>query len=306
MKVEQFFYALEIADTGSFSQAARNLYISPPNLSYAVKQIEKTVGFPLFVRTPVGVVPTPEGSKLIERFRIIKREYDQIDEIISSQSHPSQLALRVGTMDLDRFTPVFTQLIQQYVGQSVNFSFLNYDNLNQIMPLVERCQLDFSVIGTLSPYLETVMANLSNHSIAYNMIADVPICALAGPMSPLYHREASISLEELYPYTIVSRGNVADDPELSLLHTTGLSAHVFSEIHVNSSHFFYNMIQTTPVVGLAAYTPLAFQSQSMIENVHAIPISDCDVTAQFGWIKHYRLPLSETASWLLDEIVRLF
>ena len=28
MKVEQYFYAVEIADTGSFSQAARNLFIS--------------------------------------------------------------------------------------------------------------------------------------------------------------------------------------------------------------------------------------------------------------------------------------
>ena len=52
MRVEQFFYAIEIADTGSFSQAARNLYVSQPNLSHAVKQIEEQVGFPLFVRTP--------------------------------------------------------------------------------------------------------------------------------------------------------------------------------------------------------------------------------------------------------------
>ena len=73
VRVEQFFYAIEIADTGSFSQAARNLYVSQPNLSHAVKQIEEQVGFPLFVRTPSGVIPTPEGNDLIDHFRVLKR-----------------------------------------------------------------------------------------------------------------------------------------------------------------------------------------------------------------------------------------
>ena len=41
MKFDAIFYALEVADAGSFSQAARNLYLSQPNLSYAVRQLEK-------------------------------------------------------------------------------------------------------------------------------------------------------------------------------------------------------------------------------------------------------------------------
>ena len=78
MKFDAIFYALEVADAGSFSQAARNLYLSQPNLSYAVRQLEKDLDVQLFHRVPGGVVPTEDGQELIERFRIIRREYEQI------------------------------------------------------------------------------------------------------------------------------------------------------------------------------------------------------------------------------------
>ena len=74
MKFDAIFYALEVADAGSFSQAARNLYLSQPNLSYAVRQLEEDLGVRLFDRIPGGVVPTEAGQALIERFRIIRRD----------------------------------------------------------------------------------------------------------------------------------------------------------------------------------------------------------------------------------------
>lgn len=85
MNIHAYFYAVEIADTGSFSQAARNLYVSQPNLSHAIKQLEQAAGFPLFVRTATGVVPTPEGADLIARFRILKGEFLQIQDAFEQQ-----------------------------------------------------------------------------------------------------------------------------------------------------------------------------------------------------------------------------
>lgn len=66
MKFDAIFYALEVADAGSFSQAARNLYLSQPNLSYAVRQLEKDLDVQLFHRVPGGVVLTEDGQELID------------------------------------------------------------------------------------------------------------------------------------------------------------------------------------------------------------------------------------------------
>ena len=108
MKVEHFFMAIEIANTGSFSQAARNLYISQPNLSHAMKQLEQELGFPLFTRTPSGIIPTPEGNAIIDQFRTMKWEYDQISEAVKSRVYTSRLSLRIATLQGSWTTALFS------------------------------------------------------------------------------------------------------------------------------------------------------------------------------------------------------
>ena len=44
MKLEQLAHAVEIANTGSFSKAAENLYLSQPGLSASIKQLEQELG----------------------------------------------------------------------------------------------------------------------------------------------------------------------------------------------------------------------------------------------------------------------
>lgn len=306
MKIEQGFYLIEIADTGSLSQAARNLYITQPNLTHAVKQIESETGYPVFIRTPGGMVPTQEGRQLIEHLRIIKREYDHVQQMISYSPQAARLALRVATLDFGRATPVFSELIRRYIGIPVNFSFLNCSTLEDLLPEVETCQVDFAVIGTLSPFTKDTVSRLRDHSIEYHKLADTPICAIVGPENPLFGGPDTQPLSAFYPYTVIQHGNAADEPSRSLPYVTGLSKHCFGEVHVNNSQLFYNTIETTTAVGLIAYAPLAFQAQNTDRNIQVIHLSDCSITAQFGWIKNRRFPLTDTATVLLHEIMKLF
>ena len=58
MKLEQLSQVIEIADTGSFSEAARKLFITQPALSRSVKQLEQELGYEIFERNSSGVVLT--------------------------------------------------------------------------------------------------------------------------------------------------------------------------------------------------------------------------------------------------------
>ncbi|MCD8036655.1 MAG: LysR family transcriptional regulator [Clostridiales bacterium] len=53
-----------VVKTGNMSAAAKELYISQPAVSMAVKQLEEKLGSPLLVRTTKGVRLTPEGEVL--------------------------------------------------------------------------------------------------------------------------------------------------------------------------------------------------------------------------------------------------
>lgn len=307
MRIEQYFYAIEIADTGSFSQAARNLYVSQPNLSHAIKQLEQQAGFPLFVRTPSGVIPTAEGASLIDRFRVLKREYEQLTETLNASSPPPRLRLRVAVLNASRTMAACSEIIQRYIGGPISFSFMTYSILDELLPLVETGQVDFALIGTVSNNLKNILGELNRRAIEYHRIADASLCALVGPHNPLFQREKNVILtEDLHPYPIIQYGVASGDPSNSFPHLMGLSSRASGEIMVNSSSLFYRTILATPTVGLVTYQPDTFIRPEEYPDIRPLRLSDCNITAQFGWIKLRRLPLSDVAAELLDSFKQLF
>ena len=55
----------QVAQSGSFSAAAQQLYISQPAVSQAMSQLEQSLGHPLLIRGRRGVTLTPEGKLLL-------------------------------------------------------------------------------------------------------------------------------------------------------------------------------------------------------------------------------------------------
>ncbi|HPR78720.1 MAG TPA: LysR family transcriptional regulator, partial [Candidatus Limiplasma sp.] len=58
MNIQHLRYAVEVEKTRSITEAAENLYMSQPNLSRAIRELESDLGISIFDRTPKGIVPT--------------------------------------------------------------------------------------------------------------------------------------------------------------------------------------------------------------------------------------------------------
>lgn len=67
-------YIYEIYKTGSFSKAAKNLYLTQPALSIAVKKEEKELGQPIFERGSSKIRLTEAGKAYIKSVEVIKRK----------------------------------------------------------------------------------------------------------------------------------------------------------------------------------------------------------------------------------------
>ncbi|MBO4854276.1 MAG: LysR family transcriptional regulator [Oscillospiraceae bacterium] len=92
-------YVLEIAKSGSFSQAAENLYVSQPSLSASILRLEKRIGEPLFDRSvhPVRLTETGEEyvhtayalAELEKNFQVYLEEHQksQTGRLILGGSH---------------------------------------------------------------------------------------------------------------------------------------------------------------------------------------------------------------------------
>lgn len=83
-------YAIEVAKTGSINKAAENLGVAQPNMSRAIKELEESTKSTLFVRSPKGMVTTPEGDKFIAQARNIMKQIDEMEHHFADNALPHQ------------------------------------------------------------------------------------------------------------------------------------------------------------------------------------------------------------------------
>ena len=75
MEIKQVQYFLTVAEAGSFSVAAEDLYISQSSLSKQIIALEKELGIPLFDRSKRKIALTPAGETYLKHARNIHAEY---------------------------------------------------------------------------------------------------------------------------------------------------------------------------------------------------------------------------------------
>jgi DNA-binding transcriptional LysR family regulator len=72
---------LQVARWGSFRAAMRNGGTSFRTLDQQIKDLEKDLGFMIFRRTGVGIIPTPEGEAVLEQARVIEHALARIQRL---------------------------------------------------------------------------------------------------------------------------------------------------------------------------------------------------------------------------------
>ena len=72
------------------NEAARNLFISQPSLSSAIRELEEEIGVELFRRTNRGISVTPEGEEFLGYARQVVEQY----ELIESNTFPRNIPRR--------------------------------------------------------------------------------------------------------------------------------------------------------------------------------------------------------------------
>ena len=84
MEVRQYRIFKEVAETGSFTKAAANLYITQSAVSHAVRDLEERAGTVLFDRLSKSIRITESGRLLLEEVTPILAACDALDSRIGS------------------------------------------------------------------------------------------------------------------------------------------------------------------------------------------------------------------------------
>lgn len=129
-------YVLEIWKTGSFSQAAANLFVSQPSLSASIKRLEKKLGQPLFDRSvhPIGV--TECGQAYIRAAQSIEAAEEEFElflgEYLNGQT--GTLVLGGSNMNISFIAPPVIRRFQEcYPRVQLDIFEGNIDDLKQFL-----------------------------------------------------------------------------------------------------------------------------------------------------------------------------
>jgi LysR family hydrogen peroxide-inducible transcriptional activator len=96
--LRQLQYAVAVADTLSFRQAAERCRVAQPSLSAQLAQLEDALGVRLFERDRRHVLITPAGAELLVRARRLLVEADDLVAAARQLGDPLTGSLRIGVI----------------------------------------------------------------------------------------------------------------------------------------------------------------------------------------------------------------
>jgi DNA-binding transcriptional LysR family regulator len=97
MEIRQLRAFAAIAETHTFTAAAERGHVTQAAISMQIRQLEKEVGGPLFIRTPRRVVLTEAGEKLLVHARLILRAHDDALSELAELAGAERGRLRIGS-----------------------------------------------------------------------------------------------------------------------------------------------------------------------------------------------------------------
>lgn len=104
MKLHQLRALVAVARSGSIHEAARNLHLTQPAVTRALRDLESDVGMMLVVRSSSGVLLTQEGRLLLRRAELIVHEMARAENELEQSRDARQGRVSIGLTPLAAFT----------------------------------------------------------------------------------------------------------------------------------------------------------------------------------------------------------
>lgn len=150
MRLEDFHYLLEINECKSINKAAQKLFISHSTLSYVLQNIEKDLGYKLFIRNNQGVTPTPRGEEVLNECRVI---LDMIEHWHKNPEQNQQIKghVRVASIPIiSRIlgTDLIIRLKKDYPNLNLHFEENQLFNINALLRYLSKSSARI-IIGAL-------------------------------------------------------------------------------------------------------------------------------------------------------------
>lgn len=255
MELRQLRYFVSVAETLSFSEAARQMCVTQSTLSQQVKQLEGELGTMLFIRNSHEVALTETGLEMLPYARRTLHSAEQCLTRIADITD-----MRTGTLDIGvtySFSPILTETIiafrRQYPDIKLN---IHYKPMTELMDMLRTRKADF----VLAFRPNVAVPDVESHILFQNYLA-----AIVRDSHPWAGRK-SLTLAELAvcDLALPSQGLQARNA-FDSISVPGLDFRI--KVEMNEVNILLDIIRRTSLVSVLAEATIHNES-----GVKAVPL----------------------------------
>ena len=197
MTLAQLRYAIAVADTKSMNEAAKQLFITQPSLSAAIKELENEIDVELFHRTNKGVQITVEGKEFLGYARQVVEQYQLLEDRYVNKKNTKQ---KFG-VSLQHYTfavKAFVEMVKQFGMEEYEFS-INETKTYEVIQDVKNFKSELGIIY-LNEFNSGVLTKiLKENGLEFHELFPCQTYAYMWRGNPLAI-EKSIPMEQLKEY----------------------------------------------------------------------------------------------------------
>ncbi len=227
MTIQQCKYVLAIAKTGSFNEAAKQLFVAQSSLSISIKSLEQELKIKIFERSGNGAYLTDEGAEFVKYATEICQNSDFIAERYKKKIAKK---LYIATQHYDFIADIFGNFLKNVKSESYRFSIREIETYNVIHD-VETAQSDIGIIAVKDGDFDIMKRYLSKKKLLFTPLIEVKPHVFFRNGHPLSHCDI-LSMQELigYPYVSYEQGE-----HNSSFFTEELTDAAYSDKHIEIS-----------------------------------------------------------------------
>ena len=204
MTIQQCKYVLAIVKTGSFNEAAKQLFVAQSSLSISIKSLEQELGIKIFERSGNGVCLTDEGAEFVKYATGICDNSDYIAERYTTKNIKKKLY--IATQHYDFIADIFGNFLKSNESESYRFSIREIETYNIIRD-VEIAHSDIGIIAIKDSDLDVMKRYLGKRSLSFTPIIEVKPHVFFRKKHPLAKYDMlSTSVLKDYPYVSYEQG----------------------------------------------------------------------------------------------------
>lgn len=172
MNISYDYYRIfyNVAKYKSFTRAAEVMYSNQPNLTRAIKTLERQLGCTLFERTNKGVRLTDDGKELYEHISVAFEHIQAGEEAVSAKHSMDYGIVSVGATEIALrccLLPILGRYHQLHPG--VRIKILNVST-PQALRMIENKLVDIAIVTTPAEIGDKLTAT------ELSVLQEVPVC----------------------------------------------------------------------------------------------------------------------------------